>query len=263
MTSRARLLLTATGGRTRIAAAYAETPQRWTPGPAGGGWLTVFQQLLGDGCFPADRLATSIRLEPGAVATVRAVAATSLRAGAPSVAVTRLSVGPRATLIYLPGALIPHAAATHHAALDARIDPSGALAVFQTWTPGRTSHEAARFTAIRARTRLAVGDTPVLCEDVTVTHEDWPPGSPVVLTALALGRWRPSAADWWEPLPSQPSWAAAAELPFNAAIYRALFPNLGDANRFIENIVSRICNLEEMNFSSSSRKLLATASQAG
>ncbi|MEJ5221863.1 MAG: hypothetical protein WHT63_07655, partial [Tepidiforma sp.] len=79
MTSRARLVLAA-GSPASLAEAYAEAPQRWTHGSVESGWRTVYHQLLGDGCFPADRLATSVAVSGGARAVVRAAAATPLRA---------------------------------------------------------------------------------------------------------------------------------------------------------------------------------------
>ncbi|GIW17801.1 MAG: hypothetical protein KatS3mg064_0958 [Tepidiforma sp.] len=260
MTSRARLVLAA-GSPARLAEAYAETPQRWTPGPAETGWRTVYHQLLGDGCFPADRLLTSVTVSGGARAVVRAVAATPLRAGAASVAAARLRVRAGSALVYVPGALIPHAGARHLSGLDARVEPGGCLAVVQAWAPGRVAHEQGRFDHLRTRTRLAVGSSLLLWEDVTIRASDWPAGDPVAVTIYAIGEWAPACPGWWksalEPLP----YAAANPLG-SGAIVRALFPSLGAAAAFVEGSVEAMRKSLDMKICSSPGKLPETLPKA-
>lgn len=256
MTSRARLIVAA-GSPPRLAEAYAESPQRWTPGHAEASWRIIYHQLLGDGCFPADRLLTSVAVSGGSRAVVRAAAATPLRAGAPSVAAARLRVGAGSALIYAPGALIPHAGARHLAALDARVEPGGCLAVVQAWAPGRTAHERGRFHRLRSRVRLAVGARLLLHEDVTVRAADWPAGDPVAVTICAIGDWAPACPDWWKPALEPLPYAAANPLR-GGAIVRALFPALGAAAAFVEGSVQVMRKSLDMKICSSPGKFPET-----
>ncbi|MGK2964609.1 MAG: urease accessory protein UreD, partial [Tepidiformaceae bacterium] len=100
--ARARLRVSRAG----VEEAWAEAPQRWTlQQTAGDGWSEVAHQLLGEGAFGGDRTRTSIRVEEGGRAIVRAVAATPLRGNGVSTSAVRLRCESGGALVYLPGPL--------------------------------------------------------------------------------------------------------------------------------------------------------------
>ncbi|GIW13167.1 MAG: hypothetical protein KatS3mg062_0606 [Tepidiforma sp.] len=261
MTFSARLAVGAPGGTPRILEAAAAAPQRWTIGDSSGGWLTVHHQLIGEGCFPGERLRTRITVRQGASALVAAVAATPLRAGPPSLAAVRITVEPGARLIYAPGTLIPHAGAGHASILHAAVHPAGGLAILQAFTAGRTAHESPAFREFRLRTALRVGDTLALDEDVHILPADWPGGTHVVASVIALGGWPPAASAWWNNLAASLPFAAAADLRAGGTQVRAILPDYTAARTFFEAAIAHLREAPLMKFCSSPGKLPETGPQ--
>lgn len=254
MISRARLRLCPGASGTRIALAAATAPQRWTPGETDDGWLTVRHQVIGDGYHPGDAHVTRIEVAPSAAAAVRSPAATPLRAGGTSLAATSLLVGDGAALIYLPGALIPHARATHDSILHATVHPGGALALAQVLVPGRTAHNSDPFTRLRIRTRISLGTEPTIDELIFLRHADWPPGNPVAVALTVVGRWQPADPSWWGDFLPPSKMAGIAHLRAGGVLVRALLPSLGCANEFVEKVAEAMRKSWSMKICSSSRK---------
>lgn len=260
--SRAVLRLVRKGPDTRIAAMRADAPQRLSAG-APGDWLTVYHQLLGDGFFPGEAASLAVAAGPGTKTYLTAAAATPLRAGQPSLAAARLSVEAGATLVYAPGALLPHAGAIYGGALTADVAPGGACVVIQVLLPGRTAHESGGFQALRLRTRGVVAGQLAIAEDLRVEPCDWPRGAGALLTVLAIGETPLADPDWW----AAPAFDLLAASPLRAGgcAARALLPSLSDAAALAGAMMHAIRTTRpiEMKFCSSLGKLSETRWQAG
>ena len=139
---------------------------------------------------------------------VRAVAATSLRAGAMSSFASRISVGAGASCIYLPGALIPHAGSAHVSSLAVRAADDARVLAVTVVTPGRTGMgERGSFTSLRMRATLVAGEEVLLAEDADFAPGTTPldseatfAGAGAVVSAVVSGDWDASTVEWWATL---------------------------------------------------------------
>ncbi len=246
--SRARLVASANSrGETRALTAAA-APQRWTLARAArDGWLEVTHQLLGDGVFGGDCHRTSIVANPGSRLLVRAVAATPLRGEPPGATVTHLRVEPGASLVHLPGALIPHLGSNHSNVL--RIDAAAGARVIaaSVVVPGRTGMgERNAFCRLRMRTIVTTGGNLALAEESVIVPRtfaiDGPAGfagDGASITVVALGDWPGLDAGWWQEVASLPGVAgAAAPLRTGGVVLRALAVHLGAAQRLLDAIAA-------------------------
>lgn len=224
--SRAVLRLVRRGGVTRIAAMRAETPQRLSVGSPSD-WLVAYHQLLGDGFFPGESLTLAVEAGPGTRTVLRSATASPARCGKPSLAATRLLVGPGATLVYVPGALLPHAGAVHGASLAVRVAPGGSCIVAHVILPGRTAHEQGRYRYLRLRTRAAVAGELALAEDLSMGPDDWPTGAGALLTVLALGDTPAARPEWWDRAALGP--LAVSPLRTGGCAARGLFSTISEA----------------------------------
>lgn len=249
--SRARLAVRREGHATRISRAAAVAPQRWTlaTGP-GDGWAEATHQLLGDGVFGGDAHRLSLRAGPGSRLVVRSIAATPLRAGDPSTMAVRLRAAERALVVYLPGALIPHAGADHTTALQLDVATGGAVIAAAILTPGRTgAGERAAFRRLRQRLTITVGGTLVFADESTISGDGRDTfdsvavfgGSGALVTVVACGDHPASAPGWWSPVAALPALVGGATpLPAVGALFRALTPTLGDAQHLLTRLEDRI-----------------------
>lgn len=239
--SRARIEFAVRGIQTAVTVAQASVPQRWAFGRySPGGWTEVIHQLLGDGVFAGDRIRTRIHVRAGAHAVVRGVAATPLRPGTHSIAATRIEVAEQASLIYLPGAFVPHAGASHASSLTVNAAEGARVMAATLVTPGRTAMgERGRFTRLDLRTRASSGGETVWFEDTTLGPSGvlnaFAIGSyGVSLALLCLGDWAPSEPRWWRQFESPGSMVGVSAMRQQGVAVRGLFPGLGSAAAFLE-----------------------------
>lgn len=236
----ARLVATTSGGGTRIARAYAQAPQRWSFGQtADDGWAEVSHQVLGDGAFGGDLSRATIRVGAGASLVVRGVAATPLRGAGESAAVVRLSVEPQGALIYVPGAVVPHAGSAHAASLSISVAPGARLFAATTLVRGRSGMgETGAFTRLRLKTRAESGGELALFEDAELAPEDLAHlGSfgeaGAFVSGVCLGDWTLPAGDWWADPAKNRGLVAVNPLRVAGFSVRGLFRTLGDAQDFL------------------------------
>lgn len=244
--SRARLAVKASEGRTSIVEAAAEAPQRWSFGrPGSDGWTEVVHQLLGDGIFERDRVRTTIHAGTRVRLAVRGLTAVPLRPGNPSVAATRVDVAAEATMLWLPGALVPHAGAVHTAGVAIHAAPGARVFAATVLTPGRSAMgEWGAFTRLGLHTRVYVAGEPVLSEQTVIDPAELPgPGSVgghgVVASLVCVGPWPPAERGWWAELPVPGAVVAAGRLRREGLAVRGLFPTLGAASAFLEGAERR------------------------
>ncbi|MCC7363992.1 MAG: urease accessory protein UreD [Dehalococcoidia bacterium] len=247
--SRARLVAVASAGRTRAAVLAAAAPQRWSNRPgAAPPWAEVTHQLVGDGIFGGDAVVTSVRAGPGAALLVDAVAATPLRGGAPSLSATRLRADPGATLIHVPGMLIPHAGADHAASLAIDVAPGARVLSLTAVAAGRMGmQESGAFARLELRTRATVAGQLAFAERAVLTGAEFAAasaGAPIVVTALALGDWPAAEPSWW-PTGLPGVTGGASQLRSGGAAYRALCDTYADFEALAAAVVgaarSRTC----------------------
>ena len=247
--SRARLAVRAVEGRARVEAASAEAPQRWAIArPAADGWLEATHQFLGDGVFGGDAHRTTVEVDGGASVLVRAVSALPLRRGARGGVVTRLQVAPGASLLYVPGALIPQAGADQVHAL--RIDAAATSRVLaaSVLVPGRGGMgEDNRYRRLRLRNVVRVDGALAFAEDATVEPSmasavasggpaDFA-GHAAAISVIALGPWTAYPDRWLTDLCMREGiLGGASALRTGGACLRALAPTLGDAQRLLAAI---------------------------
>lgn len=243
--SRARLVGHAERGETRAQTA-ATTPQRWTIARgARDGWLDVTHQLLGDGVFGGDSHRTSIVAKPEARLGIRAVAATPLRGEAPGTTVTHLRAAEGASLLYLPGALIPHLGSNHRNVL--RIDAAAGSRVLAASivVPGRTGMgERNAFCSLRMRTVVTYGGRLALAEEALVRPDSFAIDGPAgfagdgaSIAVIALGDWPSLDSGWWHASTDVPGIAGgAAPLRSDGVVFRALAVHLGAAQRCLQQL---------------------------
>lgn len=243
--SRARLVGEVHNGETRALAA-ATTPQRWTIARgARDGWVDVTHQLLGDGVFGGDSHRTTIVTKPGARLAVRAVAATPLRGDAPGTTVTHLRAAEWASLLYFPGALIPHAASNHRNVL--RIDAAAGSRVLAASivVPGRTGMgERNAFCSLRTRTIATYGGRLALAEESLVQPASFAIDGPAgfagdgaSIGVIALGEWPSIESGWWQASTGVPGIVGgAAPLRSGGIVFRALAIHLGAAQRCLQQL---------------------------
>jgi len=231
--SRASLEIAAVGGRSRVARAAAGAPQRWAVAPGGSnGWAEVRHQYLGDGIFAGERCTTSIVASSGTSAVVRGVSATSLRAGAESVAATRLRTGPASTLLFFPGALIPHAGANHTSSVRIEAAQGSRVLACSTVTVGRSGMgESGVFHALRLRTVVKLSGQLALFEDARLD-----PGGDSLSSKAMFGEAQAYLSavivgDWREDQFAGPAISPLARTPLRSggSMLRGLFGTLGEA----------------------------------
>ncbi|MBI2765066.1 MAG: urease accessory protein UreD [Chloroflexi bacterium] len=238
-TSRARLVAACIGGSERIARAEATAPQRWTLARrAADGWCGATHQLLGDGVFGGDLHRTAITAGAATRLVVRSMAAMPLRGPGPGATVTHLRAGPGATLIYLPGALIPQRDSDHAAGL--RIDAAAGARVLAATivVPGRSGMgERGAFRRLRLRTVVHAGGRLAFAEDAVYEPSsadiDSPgmfAGAAASLTVLAAGAWPAGGEALWERLVSCAGIVGGGgSLRAGGSCFRGLCDSLGAA----------------------------------
>lgn len=243
--SRARLVVRGAGGRTLVATARAQSPQRWAVRRvAGGRIIDATHQVIGDGYFGGERYETSIHAEGGSTLVVRGLAATPLRMEAPSVSLVRIRARDEATMLYLPGAIIPQSGSDHTAALHVSAAEGTRVLVASVITPGRTGMgEYGLFRRLRMRTIIDAGGIPALAEDSTISpHTLDLQGRAMLgtaeaaLTIVAVGAWPAAHPEWWAPLEFEGIVGGAQPLARAGIAYRGLCETLGDAQRALAAI---------------------------
>ncbi len=165
-----RLRAVRLGERTVLTEVARTAP--FHPGPAshraGDGSAEVIIQQAGPGIFPGERLETTIKVEPGASLTVRGQGATKLYpspSGTLAEIRTMLHVGPGASLIYLPGELIPFRDARLRQETTVELTTGARFALAEIVTPGRLAMgERDAFVSLDLRLRIVVDGCPVLIE---------------------------------------------------------------------------------------------------
>jgi urease accessory protein UreH len=198
--------------------------------------------------FPGDRLQTTVVAQPGARAIVRSVAATPLRRGPASASFVHLDARVDSTLLYLPGALVPHHGSHHTSVLRLRAEAGARLLAASVLVPGRTgSGERLAFDRLRLRTSASVGIQPLFEEDTLVEPHpslDGPAGfagAGAALTILALGDWPLTSPEWWLDLDLPLSMAGGASpLAPGLLAFRAICDTLGTAHLFLDHLRQRI-----------------------
>lgn len=226
------------GGRTRVHRAYAQSPQRWTLARAGeDGWAEASHQFLGDGAFSGDVSRTRIDAGPRARLAVRGVTAMPLRRGRASLSAVRLIARAGSSLIYLPGAVVPHAGSSHSASLLISAEEGAAVFALAILVPGRIGMgESALFDRLRFRTRAMYGGRLALGDDVEVDAEDLHRlgsmgESGAFLSAICLGPWETAFA----PLANarcEGGTVAHSRLRLGGVAVRGVFPTLGSAQAY-------------------------------
>ena len=138
MKGRLRLRVGSDGGRTLVREAEATFPiQLSRPLPCADGWLGLVLLMPCGGLLDGDELAVDIVVEQGARLDLRTQAATQLHAGRSS-QTWSISVLEDGWLGYVPYTLTPHAGATHHTRVSARIASTANLLLAEALAPGRT-----------------------------------------------------------------------------------------------------------------------------
>ena len=234
--SRARLVVDAPGGRPRVLACAAVTPQRWaTTRVARDGWAEAVHQAVGDGVFADDQHRTHIEAR-GARLLVRGLTATPLRRGE-GATVTRLVAREGATLVHLPGTLIPQAGASHLNALRIEADGTSRVLAASIVVPGRSGMgERGAFTQLRMRTVARIGGRVAFAEDATFAPAAASIDSPAVfdggaasVSIVALGDWALADPEWWRGFLSSEVLGSASRLRLGGVCVRLLTPTLGAA----------------------------------
>jgi urease accessory protein UreH len=246
--SRARLAVGLADGESRVALASATAPQRWVLS-RGARCALATHQVIGDGVFGGDTLLCRIDAGPGAVVTVRSVAATPLRAGAPSAMVTRIRAVRGATVVYLPGALIPQAGSDHTSSLRVTADADAKVLAASVVVPGRSAMgERGAFRRLRLRTEVRAGGRLVLREDAAFDPQLAPvdslamfAGQGAAVTCLAVGAWAAARPEWWEWTSAIPGVVGGAGRlrGDGGATFRALCGSLGEAQWLVREIEER------------------------
>lgn len=211
------------------------------------GWLGVTHQLLGDGVFGGECHRTSIVARAGSRLAVRAVAATPLRGDQPGTTITHLRAEEDSSLLYLPGALIPHAGSNHRNVL--RIDAAAGSRVLaaSVVVPGRAGMgERNAFCSLRMRTIATYGGQLALAEDAVVHPGafaiDGPAGfagDGASISVIAVGDWPSLESGWWRESTGVPGVAGgAAPLRTGGVVFRALAVHLGAAQQCLQRLES-------------------------
>jgi len=141
-------------GRTRLLEAHCQFPlQVLRPyHSAADDWLSLVVLTPSGGLLNGDELRAEIIVERGASLELRTQAATQLHAGR-SCQTWSVSVEDRASLSYVPHALVPHASATHHTTLSAVMAGSARLLLTEIIAPGRV-HRGELFAYDELRSNL-------------------------------------------------------------------------------------------------------------
>lgn len=127
----------------------------------GDGRAEVIIQGVGPGYFPGDRLRIDLTAESGATLVVRGQGATKLYpspGGEAASVATRLRAEAGATLVYLPGELIPFRDGVLTATTEIDVAAGGRVALAEILMPGRTAmgeHLAYRSLDMRVEARYA------------------------------------------------------------------------------------------------------------
>jgi len=242
VTSSARLVSSGDAGDSRIQSARATAPQRWALSrPRKDGWNEVVHQLLGDGVFGGDSHRTAIVAGESSRLVVRGIAPTALRGGLASSMVTRIEVRTRASLLYFPGALVPHTGSNHATSLRIDVEVGGSALVATVMTPGRTGMgERGAFEYLRLRTAISVGREFCLSEDASLKGAVLAGAggfgsASAYLSIVAVGASVASRPEWWSQLES-PAPIAVSSLRCGGIACRALFGTLGEAQQFLEQV---------------------------
>ena len=239
--SRARLVVDGTSGVPRILVSSATTPQRWAQTRrARDGWVEAVHQALGDGVFADDQHRTTIEACASDL-LVRGLTATPLRRGR-AVAVTHLRARAGATLVHLPGPLLPQVDAEHVNALRIDVDGDSRLLASSIVVPGRTGMgERGRFARLRLRTVARVDGHIAFAEDATFEPARAPIDSPAVfadqgasVSLLALGDWPLADPAWWRAFLPGGVRGSASRLRLGGVCVRLLTPTLGVALGIID-----------------------------
>jgi urease accessory protein len=118
--------------------------------------------------MPGDRLEATVSVASGAYLTVESPGAVRVfpsPRGVPATSATDLSVAAGGSLWWLPGTLIPYRDARLDSRMYVRLEPGATFALLDILTPGRTAMgERAAYARLDLRTRIDVGDQPVLIE---------------------------------------------------------------------------------------------------
>ncbi len=135
---------------------------------AGAATAEVTVQQAGPGLLPGDALRAEVAVGPGAALVVRGQGATKLYpspTGVPALSLTHLRVAPGATLLWLPGELIPFRAAVLQQETTVDLAPGARLALAEILTPGRLHRgERDAYTRLDLRLRIALAGRPILIE---------------------------------------------------------------------------------------------------
>jgi len=174
------------GGKTVVTAVHRTEPfHLGAPvDRVGDGRAEIIIQSVGPGLLPGDETATELAAGPGAFLIVRDQAALKLfssRDGGAAVSHVQLRAEAGATLIFLPGELIPYRDARFKQTTEIEVEPGGRIAFAEIITPGRTGMgETDRYARLDLRVRARIGGDLVLLDRAVL--------EPALRPLTAIGR---------------------------------------------------------------------------
>ncbi len=236
----ARLDAVSVNGATRVARAFAASPQRWTvSSPSIDGWTTATHQLLGDGSFGGDTSRTIVSVRPGAKLLVQGVTATALRGCGASMAATHLRVARGGAVLHIPGPVVPHRGSTHDASLHIDADDGAFVLAASTLVAGRMGlGERGAYERLRLHTKVTVGGSLAFREELEVDPDEWA-SSPLVshtealVTVIFVGAQTEFELAEWQALAGPNAFLGASPLRVGGHIVRGVFADLGAAQKFL------------------------------
>lgn len=249
MTSACAVVDLRRAGRSPDVRLRASAPQRWTlQRRAADGWHDLVHEVVGGGIFGGDANRTTVRVGGGTRVAVRGVSATPVRGMRPSLSATRLVAEADASVLYIPGALIPQIGANHTSTLLVEAVAGARVIVASVIVPGRSaSGERGHFARLRLRTVIRVDRRVMFAEDATVEPSGAPIDAPAAfagegaaVSVLAIGNWAPATLDWWDAVDLPAGLRGGVSRLRGCGVgYRALCPTLGDALVALETIEAR------------------------
>ena len=162
-------------------------------------------------------------------------------------AAVHISACAGATVLYLPGAVVPHAGATHTSVLRIDTRQGGRALAAAILVPGRSGlGERLAFESLRFRTTALIDGREVFSEEMEATGGgalDGPggfAGAGVFVNILAVGHWDLANSGWWQALELPVSMVGGAStLAPGLLSFRALGGTLGDATAFVNGVAER------------------------
>ncbi|MGE3075052.1 MAG: urease accessory protein UreD [Dehalococcoidia bacterium] len=246
----ARLEAAPVAGVTRIARAFATSPQRWTvSSPALDGWTTVTHQLLGDGSFGGDSSRAVIRVESGAKLIAQGVTATALRGCGTSTVSTHLLAAPGAALLHLPGPVVPHQGSNHRSALRIGAADGAFVLAASTLVAGRMGlGERGAYERLRLNTTVRAGGSLAFREQLDIDPDDLAARptlcpSEALVTLIIVAAESVFDVSALHELAGPGALIGFSRLRSSGSIARAIFPELGAAQEFLRRLETYVREL--------------------